>query len=72
MVYYFSHAYRRYSADGQAKMKEEGDFIFQSIFSLTQEQCKLLDFLGDYKRVLTKGCAGSGKTMIIENSVSNV
>jgi len=36
----------------------------RKIFSLTQEQCGLLDFLGDRRRVLIKGCVGSGKTIL--------
>jgi hypothetical protein len=36
----------------------------QKIFKLTEEQCNLLDFLGDRKRVLVKGCAGTGKTVL--------
>jgi thymidylate kinase len=36
----------------------------QKIFSLTEEQCRLLNFLGDRKRILIEGCAGSGKTIM--------
>lgn len=36
----------------------------QKIFKLTEEQCSLLDFLGDRKKVLVKGCAGTGKTVL--------
>jgi hypothetical protein len=64
-----SHAIDRRGPDAISQVI---NFLFQSISSLTQEQRKLLDFLGDYKRVLIKGCAGSGKIMIIEDSVSNV
>ena len=36
----------------------------RKMFSLTENQCRLLDFLGDRKRVLIEGCAGSGKTVM--------
>jgi superfamily II DNA or RNA helicase len=36
----------------------------QKIFSLTDEQCEWLDTLGNRKRVLVKGCAGTGKTIL--------
>jgi hypothetical protein len=36
----------------------------QKIFKLTEEQCRLLDFLGDREKVLVKGCAGTGKTVL--------
>lgn len=36
----------------------------QIIFRLTEEQCRLLDFIGDRKRVLVKGSAGTGKTVL--------
>lgn len=36
----------------------------ERIFKLTEEQCALLDFLGNRRRVLVKGCAGSGKTVL--------
>ncbi len=34
------------------------------IRQLTEQQFKLLDFLGSRRRALIRGCAGSGKTMI--------
>jgi len=36
----------------------------QKIFNLTEEQCNYLDFIGDRKRVLVRGCAGTGKTVL--------
>ena len=36
----------------------------QHIFRLTEEQCRYLDFIGNRKRVLVKGCAGTGKTIL--------
>ena len=36
----------------------------RTIFSLTAEQCELLDLLREQKRALIKGCAGSGKTVM--------
>lgn len=36
----------------------------RKIFALTQEQCRLLDFLGSRRRVLVRGCAGTGKTCL--------
>jgi len=36
----------------------------QKIFTLTEEQCNYLDFIGDRKRVLVKECAGTGKTVL--------
>ena len=34
------------------------------IFQLTEDQCKLLDFIRNYPRALIRGCAGSGKTIM--------
>lgn len=36
----------------------------RKVFSLTEQQCVLLSYLSEQKRVLVKGCAGSGKTVI--------
>ena len=36
----------------------------RKILTLTREQCELLDFLGDRRRVLVRGCVGSGKTVL--------
>ncbi|MGE5439474.1 MAG: NERD domain-containing protein [Bacteroidota bacterium] len=50
---------------------EYGTSVFDRIgreervfFSLTEMQCNLLTMLLDYKKVLIKGCAGSGKTLL--------
>jgi hypothetical protein len=34
------------------------------IFSLTENQCVLLDYINDFKKALIKGCAGSGKSFM--------
>lgn len=36
----------------------------REIFSLTEEQCRLLEFIGGHREALIKGCAGSGKTTL--------
>jgi thymidine kinase len=36
----------------------------RKIFSLTEQQCEVLNIFSEYKRVLIKGCAGSGKTIM--------
>jgi hypothetical protein len=36
----------------------------ERLVQLTEEQCRLLDYLGNRRRALIKGCAGSGKTML--------
>jgi len=36
----------------------------KQIYALTEEQCRLLDFLDKHRRVLIEGCAGSGKTVM--------
>ncbi|MFC2019732.1 hypothetical protein ACFLU4_07305 [Chloroflexota bacterium] len=34
----------------------------QTLFSLTENQCRLLEFISKYNEALIEGCAGSGKT----------
>jgi len=34
------------------------------VFRLTEEQCKVLDFIREHRRVVIRGCAGSGKTVM--------
>jgi len=34
------------------------------IFGLTENQCRLLDFISLHRRALIEGCAGSGKTIM--------
>ena len=34
------------------------------IFSLTEEQCRMLEFIRNQRRVLIQGCAGSGKSVM--------
>lgn len=34
------------------------------IFSLTEEQCRTLDFIRNHRQVLIQGCAGSGKSVM--------
>lgn len=36
----------------------------RKVFALTDKQCELLDHIEDNKRVLIKGCAGSGKSIM--------
>ncbi|HSW57790.1 MAG TPA: NERD domain-containing protein [Dehalococcoidales bacterium] len=36
----------------------------QKILALTQNQCRMLDFIQNHKQVLIQGCAGSGKTLM--------
>ncbi len=36
----------------------------QKMFKLTEDQCRLLDFITDHKQALIAGCAGSGKTVM--------
>jgi len=36
----------------------------RKIFTLTEQQCELLNFISEHKRALIKGCAGSGKTIM--------
>jgi len=36
----------------------------QQIFRLSEEQCDILSYLCEQKKVLIKGCAGSGKTVL--------
>jgi hypothetical protein len=36
----------------------------RTIFRLTEQQCKLLTFIGSHKQALIQGCAGSGKTIM--------
>jgi len=36
----------------------------RKIFSLTEKQCELLDFISECNKALIKGCAGSGKTVM--------
>ncbi len=36
----------------------------QVIFCLTENQCRLLDFISRHRRALIEGCAGSGKTIM--------
>lgn len=36
----------------------------RKVFSLTEQQCEFLIFISEHKKVLVKGCAGSGKTVM--------
>lgn len=36
----------------------------QIIFRLTENQCRLLDFISQHRQALIEGCAGSGKTVM--------
>jgi len=36
----------------------------QVIFRLTEDQCRLLDFISRHRQALIEGCAGSGKTVM--------
>jgi len=36
----------------------------QELLRLTDEQMRILDLLRDTKRLVVKGCAGSGKTLL--------
>ena len=47
-----------------ASISDKINIAERRIFSLTEDQCRLLNFLGDRKRVLVEGCAGSGKTVM--------
>jgi hypothetical protein len=38
--------------------------VAHKIFALTEQQCDMLNIFREYKRVLIKGCAGSGKTVM--------
>jgi hypothetical protein len=42
----------------------ELDDDLERLVQLTRDQCRLLDWIGNRKRALIKGCAGSGKTML--------
>ncbi|RMF92410.1 MAG: DUF2075 domain-containing protein [Candidatus Schekmanbacteria bacterium] len=46
------------------KLSEAIERDEEHIFTLTDEQCNLLDFLDERKRVLIKGYAGTGKTVL--------
>lgn len=36
----------------------------RKVFNLTEQQCEFLIFISEHKKVLVKGCAGSGKTVM--------
>ncbi len=36
----------------------------QILFRLTEEQCRMIDFISGHKQALIEGCAGSGKTIM--------
>lgn len=51
----FEYANKLADRVGQADM---------TVLTLTEQQCSVLEFLDDRKRVLIRGCAGSGKTVL--------
>lgn len=42
----------------------EIDYLEEKLIQLTEDQMRLLDFLGTRRRAAISGCAGSGKTML--------
>ena len=47
-----------------AKLRERISIEEKQFFHFTEQQCAVLDALVHYKRLLIRGCAGSGKTVL--------